>query len=347
MSRTAKPGSRSRSSPSTPRRSSTCAATSSTRRSTIRTGSSATCARRGRARRRTRPGNGVSGSSSSCWTRRSSTSGSAPPWTRCSACSTSAWSWARSRSRGGTYTMGDELLCTVVDGVGTVTLNRPAKRNALNRALLDGLAASFERLEVDPAVRVVVLRGAGPAFCAGMDLDDLARQQDAQADPEASVLTVLGRIEQCRHPTLAVVHGDAFAGGCELALHCDLRVAAEPARFAMPLARLGLVVPFTLGQKLVEIIGPAMTRQILMVGRPLTARRAYEIGMVHEVVAAAELERAVEGLARTIAANAPLSLRGMKRTILRALAAQARRSRDAREGVRAMLEKRVPDFRGE
>src|SRR5207249_8467366 len=112
--------------------------------------------------------------------RRSSTSGSAPPWTRCSACSTSAWSWARSRSRGGTYTMGDELLCTVAAGVGTVTLNRPAKRNALNRALLDGLAASFERLEGDPAVRVVVLRGAGPAFCAGMDLDDLARQQDAQ-----------------------------------------------------------------------------------------------------------------------------------------------------------------------
>ena len=191
--------------------------------------------------------------------------------------------------------------------------------------------------------------------------DELARQQDASADPETSVVSVLRRIEQCRHPTLAVVHGDAFAGGCELALHCDLRVAAEPARFAMPLARLGLVVPFTLGQKLVEIIGPAMTRQILMVGRPLTARRAYEIGMVHEVVAAAELERAVEGLARTIAANAPLSLRGMKRTILRALAArdgidhadldalaaQARRSRDAREGVRAMLEKRVPDFRGE
>src|SRR2546429_9997734 len=98
-----------------------------------------------------------------------------------------------------------------------------------------------------------------------------------------------------------------------------------------------------------------------MVGRPLTARRAYEIGMVHEVVAAAELERVVEGLARTIAANAPLSLRGMKQTILRALAArdaidhadldqlaaQARRSRDAREGVRAMLEKRAPDFRGE
>jgi enoyl-CoA hydratase/carnithine racemase len=194
-----------------------------------------------------------------------------------------------------------------------------------------------------------------------MDLDELSRQQEAHVDPEGSVVTVLRRIEQCRHPTLAVVHGDAFAGGCELALHCDLRLAAEHARFAMPLARLGLVVPFPLGQKLVEIVGPAMTREILMVGRPLTARRAYEIGMVHEVVPADAIDRAAGELARTIAANAPLSLRGMKRTILRAvaaregidhadldaLAAQARRSRDAKEGVRAMLEKRTPDFRGE
>src|SRR2546427_771310 len=173
--------------------------------------------------------------------------------------------------------MGDELLCSVADGVATVTLNRPAKRNALNRAVLEGLAGAFERLEGDPTVRVVVVRGAGPAFCSGMDRADLARQQDASADPETSVVSVLRRIEQCRHPTLAVVHGDAFAGGCELALHCDLRVAAEPASFAMPLARLGLVVPFTLGQKLIEIIGPAMTRQILMVGRPLTARRAQQL----------------------------------------------------------------------
>ena len=257
--------------------------------------------------------------------------------------------------------MGDELLCAVADGVATVTLNRPAKRNALNRALLDGLATAFERLEGDPAVRVVVVRGNGPAFCSGMDLDELARAQDARADPETSVVAVLRRIELCRHPTLAVVHGDAFAGGCELALHCDLRVAAESARFAMPLARLGLVVPFTLGQKLVEIVGPAMTRQILFTGRPLTARRAYEVGMVHEVVPAADVERVSGELARTIAENAPLSLAGMKQAILRglaaregiehadldALAARARRSHDAREGVRAMLEKRQPVFRGE
>src|SRR5881409_688050 len=257
--------------------------------------------------------------------------------------------------------MGDELLCSVADGVATVTLNRPAKRNALNRAVLEGLAGAFERLEGDPTVRVVVVRGAGPAFCSGMDLDELARQQDASADPETSVVSVLRRIEQCRHPTLAVVHGDAFAGGCELALHCDLRVAAEPARFAMPLARIGLVVPFALGQKLVEIIGPPFTRQILLTGQPVDAGRAYDMGMVHTVVPAADLERATYDLAKTIAGNAPLSLAGMKATIRRSAAfrdriehadldegaRRARASADAREGVRAMLDKRKPIFRGE
>ena len=257
--------------------------------------------------------------------------------------------------------MPDEIRCATADGVATVTLNRPDKRNALSRALLDGLVACFARLEEDPDVRVVVVRGAGPAFCAGMDLDELAERQAGAADPESPVVAALGRIERSRHPTIAMVHGDAFAGGCELALHCDLRIAAEPARFAMPLARLGLVVPFTLGQKLVEIVGPAHARHLLLTGGPLTARRAWEIGMVHEVVPPDDLERATGELARAIAANAPLALAGLKATLARAisaregiehadldaLAARARRSRDAREGVRAMLEKRRPVFRGE
>jgi len=172
---------------------------------------------------------------------------------------------------------------------------------------------------------------------------------------------VFQRIERSRIPTIAMVHGDALAGGCELALHCDLRVVAEPARFGMPLARLGLVVPFVLGQKLVEIIGPAFTKQILLTGQPITATRAYEIGMVHQLVAANELENATYELARTIADNAPLSLGGMKATILRCISLRdtidhtdldqmvhgARKSADAQEGVKAMLEKRKPVFRGE
>jgi enoyl-CoA hydratase/carnithine racemase len=257
--------------------------------------------------------------------------------------------------------MSDEILTSVADGIATVTLNRPDKRNAMNRALLSGLRACFDDLDARPEVRVVVVRGNGPAFCAGMDLREMEQRPDGHVDPEAGVIGVLQRVERSRHPTIALVQGDAIAGGCELALHCDLRVAAEGVRFGMPLARIGMVVPFALGRKIVEIVGPAFARQILFTGRPIDARRAWEIGMVHEVVPAPEAEKAAYALARTIAANAPLSLAGMKATVLRtvaaretvahddldALVARARRSADASEGRHAMLEKRPPVFRGE
>ena len=254
-----------------------------------------------------------------------------------------------------------EVLCAISDGVATLTLNRPEKRNALNTALLDQLSARLEALETDPAVRVIVVRGEGTAFCSGMDLEEMRARQAAREDPESGVTTVLGRLEQSRHPTIAMVQGDAFAGGCVLALHCDLRVAADIARFCMPLARLGLIVPFPLGRKLVEVVGPAHARHMLFTGKPVDARRAHEIGLVHAVVPPDDLNTTTAELARTIAGNAPLSLAGMKRTILRAAAgraaidhadldeqvSRARRSADAREGVRAMLEKRRPVFRGE
>jgi len=256
--------------------------------------------------------------------------------------------------------MADEILCAIADGIASITLNRPDKRNAMNSALLDGMRARFDELEDNHDVRVIVVRGAGTAFCSGMDLNELSRRQ-AEADPETGVTAVLQRIERSRHPTIAMVHGDAFAGGCELALHCDLRVAAESARFAMPLARLGIVVPFPLGQKLVEIVGPAAAREILLTARPFDARRAFEIGMVHRVVTAADVEATVYDMARAIAGNAPLSLAGMKAMIQRAISqreriehadldvevTRARKSADAREGVRAMLEKRRPQFHGE
>jgi len=231
--------------------------------------------------------------------------------------------------------MSDEILTAVADSIATVTLNRPAQRNAMNGAMLTGLRAAFDDLETRGDVRVVVVRGAGPAFCAGMDLKEMEARGGAR-DPEGDVVAVLQRVERSRHPTIAVVHGDAIAGGCELALHCDLRVMAETARIAQ-------------------------TRHLLFTGRPVDGRRAYEIGMVHQVVAAAEVEAAAAALARTIAANAPLALAGMKQVVLRAVAARlpvahddldaaalrARQSADAGEGRRAMLEKRTPRFRGE
>jgi len=257
--------------------------------------------------------------------------------------------------------MADDVFSRIEDRIATVTLNRPEKRNALNQAVLAGLTRIFDDLEQNREVRAVVIRGEGRAFCSGMDLQEMKARQTETADPESGVTQVFQQIERSRHPTIAMINGDAYAGGCELALHCDLRVAAEGARFAMPLARIGLIVPFVLGQKLVEIVGPAFTREILLTARPVTTARAFEMGMLHQVVPARELEQATYELARTIADNAPISLAGMKQTILRAASAReqiphadldaatsrARKSADAREGVRAMLEKRRPNFKGE
>ena len=225
--------------------------------------------------------------------------------------------------------MADEILLSVDAGVATVTMNRPDQRNAMNTALLQGLRATFDDLDARRDVRVVVVQGAGPAFCAGMDLKEMERRR-GEADPEGNVVEVLRRVERSTHPTIAALHGDAIAGGCELALHCDLRVAAEPARLGMPLARIGLVIPFPLGQKLVEIIGPAHTRHLLFTGQPVDARRAYEIGMVHQVVPAADLPSAVQALARRIADNAPLALAGIKASILRATSARDQIAHDDR-----------------
>src|SRR4029077_20990282 len=224
-------------------------------------------------------------------------------------------------SPNGGFPMADEVLVAVDAGVATVTLNRPDQRNAMNTALLQGLRAAAESLDERRDVRVVVVRGAGPAFCPRMELKEM-EQRRCGADPEGNVVEVLRRVEASRHPTIAALHGDAIAGGCELALHCDLRVAAEPARLGMPLARIGLVIPFKLNQKLVEIIGPAHTRHLLFTRQPVDARRAYEIGMVHQVTPAAELPGTVRALARRIADNAPLSLTGIKASIQRTIAAR-------------------------
>ena len=257
--------------------------------------------------------------------------------------------------------MADEVLCSTQDGIATLTLHRPEKRNAINQAMIESLTAHFTALEQHRDVRVVVIRGAGKVFCAGRDLREMSQQQNTAETTRTGVVELFHQLEALRHPTIAMVHGDALAGGCEMALHCDLRVAADVARFGMPLARLGLMVPFELTCKLIEVLGTACTKQFLLTAQPIDATRAYEIGLVHQVVPAADLESATYTMARAIAGNAPLALQGIKATIQRALSLRekiahadldalverTRRSADAREGVRAWLEKRQPIFRGE
>jgi enoyl-CoA hydratase/carnithine racemase len=256
--------------------------------------------------------------------------------------------------------MGDGILVATAAHVCSITLDRPEKRNALTTAMIERLRAAVERAGADDAVRVVVLGATGSAFCAGLDLRELAAQREAGEAETHTLEHALEVLEACPKPTIAAVQGDAVAGGCELALHCDLRVAAEDARFAMPLARIGLAVPVTLTWKLVETIGTPATKELLFTGDPIGAEAALALGLVNRVVPAARLGNAVAALARRVADNAPLSLRAMKasvqrlaeqrRTIprddLEALARRVRSSEDLQEGLAAQRERRAPVFRG-
>ena len=240
--------------------------------------------------------------------------------------------------------------------VRTVRLNRPEKRNALNREMLGALLAAF-RSEPDRTERLTVLRAEGPVFCAGMDL----RERAGTLDTESPIEAVLDAVQHYPLPVVAVVHGDAIAGGNELALHCDLVVAAESARFGMSLAQIGLVPTWFLAKKIVETGGPVAAREMLLLGDPLPAARIHALGMIHKVVPDAGLEAAVEAVTARLTANAPLAMRAMKAIVLRQMAFRdatphedllgmlraARLSRDAREGIAARLEKRPANFTGE
>lgn len=254
-----------------------------------------------------------------------------------------------------------ELIETTVDGhVCTITLNRPEKRNALTTDMIALLHAAVERVAGNGDVRVLVLRGNGQAFCAGLDLRELAAQREAGRVETHTLEEVLHTLEHCPMPTIAAVQGDAVAGGCELALHCDLLVAADNARFAMPLARIGISVPVALTWKLVDTIGANATKELLFTGEPLGADAALDRGLINRVVPAAQLDAAVRDLAGQIARNAPLSLRAMKAYVQRATDAkrahrrddldalfqQVQASEDAKEGLAAQRERRAPVFRG-
>lgn len=242
--------------------------------------------------------------------------------------------------------------------VRTVTLTRADKRNALDSEMLDQLLAAFHG-EPGGAERVAVIRAEGPVFCAGLDLKE--RLAKPAAHGESPIETVLHAIETWPLPVVAVVQGDAIAGGNELALHADFVVASTRARFGMSLAQIGLVPTWLLAKKLLEVAGPVASREILLLGDPLPAGRLYELGVIGRVADPDDLERVAGTVIDRLAANAPLSLRAMKALLVRemafrddiphedvnALIEKARASKDAAEGIRARLEKRQPVFTGE
>lgn len=244
------------------------------------------------------------------------------------------------------------------DGVRTVTLNRPEKRNALNPAMLRELHEAF-RQDPAPSERVVVIRAEGSVFCAGLDLRERAWTLSEPGD--SPIEAVLHSIELYPLPTVAVVQGDAIAGGNELALHCDFVVASAEARFGMSLAQIGLAPTWFLAKKLLEVAGPVASREILLLGDPLPAERMHALGIISRIATPAELQTTADAIIQRLAANAPLSLKAMKALLVREMAFrdgiahedvdrlvdEARGSQDAQEGIAARLDHRNPEFHGE
>ena len=253
--------------------------------------------------------------------------------------------------------MTEPVLVETRGAVRTVTLNRPEKRNALNAEMLDKLTALFQQ-EPCRDLRVTVLRAAGPVFCAGLDLRE--RLDSPPTDGESIIEPMLDAVQRHPLPVVAVVHGDAIAGGNELALHCDLVIASTAANFGMSLAQIGLAPTWFLGKKLMDVCGPVLSREILLLGDPIPASRMADAGVILDAVAPHHLEAVVARVVDRLAANAPLSLKAMKALVVRQLSVRdgidhgdvdelvraASTSEDAREGIAARLQRRPANFIG-
>ncbi len=249
----------------------------------------------------------------------------------------------------------DKIRVSAAGAVREVVLARGEKRNALDAEMLAALTRAFAA-EPPETERVTVIRAEGPVFCAGLDL----RERGGGTIGSPAIETMLHAIELYPLPVVAVVQGDAIAGGNELALHCDFVVASEGARFGMSLAKIGLAPTWFLAKKLLEVAGPVGAREMLLLGDLLPARRMAELGLIHRAVPPKDLEGVARSVIDRLAANAPLSLKAMKALLVRAMAfrdqiphddvdalvAAAGRSADAREGIAAMLERRAPRFEG-
>ena len=247
------------------------------------------------------------------------------------------------------------------DGVATLTLNRPSARNALSRPLMAGLQSALDAVGDDPAVKVVVLAAAGPAFCAGHDLKEM-RADPTEAAYQATFRQcsqMMTSVMRLRQPVIARVHGIATAAGCQLVASCDLAIASEDARFATPGVNIGLFCSTPM-VALSRAVGRKAAMEMLLTGDFVPAGRACEIGLVNRVVPAGALEGEVDALARQIAAKSPLTLAIGKEAFYRqaelglddayAYAGEVMTrnmlARDAAEGIDAFIEKRPPVWEG-
>jgi enoyl-CoA hydratase/carnithine racemase len=258
---------------------------------------------------------------------------------------------------------GELLLDRPADGVLRLTISNPAKRNALDHPILDAIAVALDDLR---DVRALLLTGADGMFSSGYDIADIPADvfaEEAERLVAHPFTAALDALETCKVPTVAALPGHTIGGGLELALACDLRVAADGILLGMPPAKLGLVYSHTGLRRFLHAIGAPRTRELFLTARNIDAHTALTWGLVNDVVGAADLDDTALDLAEDLAANAPLSVRGNKRVIRELLAAEGQldedverelvelreasfRSEDLREGVRAFGEKRRARWTG-
>jgi enoyl-CoA hydratase/carnithine racemase len=257
---------------------------------------------------------------------------------------------------------GRLLTDTPAEGVLRLTISNPAKRNALDHAILDGIAQAVREADA----RCIVLTGADGMFSSGYDIGDIP--DDVFADEAEKLVahpftSAIDALDATDLPTVAALPGHTIGGGLELALACDLRIAADGIKLGMPPAKLGLVYSHTGLRRFVDIAGAARTRELFLLGRNIPARRALEWGLVNEVVIGSDLEETSLAWASELAANAPLSVQGNKRVLRELLRAEGAldpdverelialreacfASEDMKEGVRAFGEKRPARWQG-
>jgi enoyl-CoA hydratase len=247
--------------------------------------------------------------------------------------------------------------------IATLTFNRPEARNAMTWEMYESLVDTCARVDEDANIRVLILRGAGgKAFVAGTDIAQFQnfRDRDDGLKYEERLDHVLDRLERVTKPTIAQVQGVAVGGGCAIAFTCDLRIATPESTFGIPIARtLGNCLSGASYSRLVDLLGPAVVKEMLFTGRLVPATEAHALGVVNRLVPAEELDRVVRDLATTIASNAPLTLRATKEMIRRIMVHRrlpagddadvvemCYTSRDFREGVASFLAKRKPEWTG-
>lgn len=254
------------------------------------------------------------------------------------------------------------LLISDRGAVRTITVNRPDKLNALNAATLDALHAAFDEAALDANVRCVVLTGAGPkAFVAGADISEMNALTPVQGrDFSLRGQRMMRRVEKMPKPVIAMINGFALGGGLELAMCCHLRIAADTAKVGQPEVNLGLIPGFGGTQRLLRLAGRAATLELCLLGAPIDAARALQLGIVNRVVPAAELDAVTHAMADQLAASAPLALRGVLECVnvggecgieegLEYESAQFGlifSTNDMREGTTAFVERRKPVFTG-